>query len=84
MSDTQSDTRHAIFGNLVWQMIEKMGEDFFGEELSEEILPLAERAGLCSRVSYDPEKHGRGLEADPGDEIWFWDKTPERAGGEGR
>ena len=56
----------------MWQMIEKLGGDFCGDEWSEDVLPLAERAGLCSRVIYDPEKHGEGIEADPGDEIWWW------------
>jgi hypothetical protein len=66
------DPRHAVFGKLMWQMIEKLGGDFCGDEWSEEVLPLAERAGLCSRVIYDPEKHGDGIDAEPGDEIWWW------------
>jgi len=66
------DSRHAVFGKLMWDMIQKMGGDFCGDEWSEEVLPLAERAGLCSRVTYDPAKHGDGIEAEPGNEIWWW------------
>jgi hypothetical protein len=65
------DPRHAVFGKLMWEMIQKMGGDFCGDEWSEDVLPLAERAGLCSRATYDPEKHGDGIEAEPGDEIWW-------------
>jgi hypothetical protein len=56
----------------MWRYITKLGGDFCGEEISEDILPLAQSAGLCCRVEYDPEIHGEGIEADPGDEIWWW------------
>jgi hypothetical protein len=66
------DPRYAVFGKLMWQMIEEIGGEFCWDEWSETVLPMAERAGLCSRVIYDPEKHGDGIEAEPGDEIWWW------------
>jgi hypothetical protein len=66
------DPRHATFGKLVWDMIRKIGGEFCGDEWSEVVLPLAERAGLCNRVTYDPEKHGEEIEAEPGDTIWWW------------
>lgn len=47
---------------------------FCSDEWSEDVLPLAKQAGLCSQVNYDPEVHGWGIEAEPGDEIWFWGK----------
>jgi DnaJ-class molecular chaperone len=37
---------HALFGRLVWNMIQRKGDDFCGDEWSEEILPLAEVSGL--------------------------------------
>jgi hypothetical protein len=67
-----TDPRFARFGEAMWKYITKQGGDFCGEEISEDILPLAQAAGLCSRVEYDPETHGEGIEADPGDEIWWW------------
>lgn len=67
-----SDERFAIFGEAVWDFITKSGIDFCGEEISEDILPLARDAGLCDRVPYDPTIHGEDIEADPGDEIWWW------------
>ena len=48
--------------------------DFCGEEISEDILPLAHSAGLCNRVTYDPSVHGPNIEAAPGDTIWYWGK----------
>jgi hypothetical protein len=56
----------------MWRFILKKGGEFCGEEISEDILPLAQAAGLCSRVVYDPAIHGEGIEADPGCEIWWW------------
>jgi|GEM_PF-5839587 len=74
------DPRHAVFGRLMWGLIVKLGEDFFNDEWSEYVLPLAQHAGLCKRVAYDPAKHGQGIEAEPGQEIWFWGE--EKTGGE--
>ena len=62
------------FGLAMWIYIQRRGSDFCREEISEDILPLAHAAGLCRRVIYDPEIHGDGIDADPGDEIWEWDQ----------
>lgn len=67
-----ADPRFARFGEAMWKYITKLGGDFCGEEISEDILPLAQSAGLCCRVEYDPEIHGDAIEAEPGDEIWWW------------
>jgi hypothetical protein len=83
-SVTGADPRHAKFGKLVWDMIRQLGGDFCGDEWSEDVLPLAERAGLCVRVEYDPEKHGEGIEAEPGDTIWWWGGDIPNAIGEAR
>lgn len=56
----------------MWEMIRKIGGEFCWDEWSEEVLPLAQAAGLCCRVPYDPAIHGEGIEAEPGDEIWWW------------
>lgn len=71
------DPRHAVFGRLIWGWIEGQGGDFCWREDSEDILPMAEKAGLCRRVIYDPVLHGEAIEAEPGDEIWFWGKEGE-------
>lgn len=67
-----ADPRFARFGEAMWKYITNLGGDFCGEEISEDILPLAQAAGLCCRVEYDPAIHGEGIEADPGCEIWYW------------
>ena len=67
-----SEEKFAKFGEAVWNYIVENGDDFCGEEISEDILPLAEVAGLCRRVAYNPEIHGEGIEADEGSEIWYW------------
>lgn len=66
------DPRYAIFGKLMWELITKNGGEFCGDEWSEDVLPLAQAAGLCSRVIYSPDVHGTVCEAEPGDEIWWW------------
>ena len=67
-----ADPRYSVFGKLMWEMIQKIGgEDFCGSEWSEDVLPLAERAGLCVRVPYDSKKHG-DIDAEKGDVIWWW------------
>ena len=75
------DPRHAIFGRLMWEMIQRIGGDFCESEWSEDILPLAEKAGLCRRVAYDPKKHGDDIEAEPGSEIWWWGPGDGVSGG---
>lgn len=67
-----SERQYAKFGKSMWEFIVARGNDFCGEEISEDILPLAQAAGLCQRVKYDPAKHGSSIEADPGCEIWWW------------
>lgn len=66
------DPRYAIFGKLMWDMIRKIGDEFCWYEWSEDVLPLAHRAGLCRRVIYDPAIHGDGIDEEPGCEIWYW------------
>jgi len=61
------------FGTSVWKWIEKQGSEFCGNEISEEVLPLAQAAGLCKQVPYIEELHG-DMDAVPGDLIWFWGK----------
>jgi len=67
-----ADPRFARFGESMWKYITKLGGDFCGEEISEDILPLAQSAGLCCQVAYDPDIHGEIIDAEPGDEIWWW------------
>jgi hypothetical protein len=67
-----TDPRFSRFGEAVWMRIVKLGGEYCWNEDSENILPLAQAAGLCCRVEYDPKTHGEGIEADPGDEIWWW------------
>ena len=73
------DKRFHQFGQQVWGMITNLGGEFCGNEISEDILPMAESAGLCERVIYDPELHGQ-LDADPGDEVWWWGDAPRTDG----
>ena len=67
-----ADPRFARFGEAVWMRIVKLGGEYCWSEDSENILPLAQAAGLCCRVEYDPAIHGEIIEADPADEIWWW------------
>ncbi len=55
-------------------------EDFFGSEISEDFAPIMQRHGLLAREPYDPEKHGEGVAADPGDEIWAFTPKFNKAG----
>lgn len=77
-----ADPRFARFGEAVWKYITKSLSGFFGVEISEDILPLAQAAGLCCRVEYDPELHGEEIDAEPGDEIWWWGDSWTNAKGE--
>jgi len=72
MGQEMMDPRYDRFGRAVWDYIEKLGDDFVGKEISEDILSLAEEAGLCWRMEYDPELHGEGIDAEPGDDVWVW------------
>lgn len=73
--------QEAEFGRLMWRWIVAQGSVFFDDEASEDILPLAEAAGLCRRVIYDPAKHGEIAEAEPGCWVWFWGEEGPRAEG---
>ena len=77
-ADCAYDDSFRLFGRLMWKLIQKYGEEFIWDEWSEEVLPLAEKAGLCKRVAYDPEKHGE-INADPGCEIWSWGEEESSA-----
>ena len=68
MTETEKLTR---FGEAMWDYIVQLGQEFCEDEISEDILPLAEKAGLCRRVKYDRDKHG-DMDADEGAEIWWW------------
>jgi hypothetical protein len=74
-----ADPRYARFGEAMWKYITDQGGDFCGNEISEDILLLAQAAELCCRVKYDPAIHGEGIEADPGCEIWYWGNAPAMA-----
>lgn len=71
---------YAKFGRM---FVEKVGMDalWWGDEWSEAVMPIAVQAGIAERVPYDPEMHGEGVEAEPGDEIWVW--LPLKAQGSG-
>ncbi len=74
-----NDPRYGRFGEAMWKYITNLGVDFCGEEISEDILPLAQSAGLCCRVEYAPEIHGEAIECERGVEIWWWgDSLDER------
>lgn len=48
---------------------------WWGDESSEEIMPIAEKYRLAECVAYDPEIHGYEIYADEGDEIWWIDSN---------
>lgn len=76
------EQKMAKFGSLMWKWIESGGTNGLGfcqSEMSEEILPLAAQAGLCSKVTYDPEIHGDIQDAEPGSEIWWWGNKASNA-----
>jgi len=66
------DPRFAIFGEEVWNYLKGVLPEFLGDEFSEDLLPLAEKAGLALRTKYDPEIHGEIDDCVKGDMIWFW------------
>lgn len=71
------DLRFAHFGEAMWKYITNLGGEFCEDEISEDILPLAQAAGLCSRVKYNPAIHG-DMAAESGDEVWWWgDQNPD-------
>ena len=67
--------------NFAKELIEKFqndGELFFGNEISEDILPIAQKHHLAVRRPYNPQKHGTELMeiCEPGDMLWFWTMPP--------
>jgi hypothetical protein len=58
------------FGRLVWYTIEKHYAAAEMTEGDEEYMELALKCGLCTRESYDREKHGYVNDAEPGDLIY--------------
>ena len=66
------DAKFAEFGRALVAMCYELADGWWGDEWSEDVMPLAVEAGLARRTPYDPEEHGEGLEAEPGDEIWYW------------
>lgn len=69
---TSMSEREAMFGRRVLALLRDMGNDWFGDEWSEEIMPVAVECGLAERVAFDPVIHGESIEAELGDEIWVW------------
>ena len=62
----------AEFGRMVYEHLIHR-DCWFGDEWSEDVMPMAKTAGLAEQASSDPKIHGSGLEdADPGDEVWVW------------
>ena len=61
---------YADFGRSLAKLLREL-PGWFGDEWSEELMPLAAEAGLAERVEYDPLVHD-AEEAEPGDEIWVW------------
>jgi hypothetical protein len=57
------------FGKEIWKIIKD--EDYEFDEF-EEFFRLAEKAGICKYVEYNPEAHGDepGEYAEPGDMIY--------------
>lgn len=69
------ESKYAKFGRLVVENIRNQSH-WWQDEWSIEIMPLAVDAGLAEYVPYDPEVHGPCVEAEPGEDIWFWSPAP--------
>lgn len=65
------ETPHARFGRLMHEYLANR-DDWYSDEWSEEIMPIAEQCGLAEEVIYDPEAHGEIEDAEPGCEVWIW------------
>jgi hypothetical protein len=77
---TQSKTpnlRHETFGRLMLEHLITQLPDFLGDEWAEDIMPLAEQAGLCVWTAYEPDIHGE-IDAEEGAMIWYWGTAGER------
>jgi hypothetical protein len=69
----ETDNAFAGFGRAVMEWILDY-PDWWDDEFSEDIMPLAEKFGLAERVPYNPEIHGEGVDAGTDDEIWWIDR----------
>ena len=72
--EAEREAKFAKFGRLVYEhLVSQDNDSWFGDEWSEEIMPIAVLCGLAEQRPYDPERDGEGIEdAEPGDEIWVW------------
>ena len=66
---------YADFGLRVYELI-RGTDGWFGDEWSEQVMPLAVEAGLAELVEYDPSVH-TAEDAEPGDEIWVWKEAAD-------
>ena len=59
------------FGSLVWAHLIQHAPEFSEHDC--DLLELAEIAGLCREVTYDPEVHGYHADLVPyEDQLWVW------------
>jgi len=59
------------FGRMVWKDLSEQYPDI-SDEGDDELMEMAGKCGLASKVFYNPAIHGVDIDADPGEEIWFW------------
>jgi hypothetical protein len=65
---------HELFAAEILKKSKDRISDGSASEYDEEIMEAAAKfkIGNVRRVKYDPERHGEVMEAEPGNEIWFW------------
>lgn len=76
MSERTSD---AEWGKALWDWIRERlsgGGCFVGFD-PEDLMKLAEKHGRARKVRYHPDVHGEFIEAEPGEEIWWWGDDQE-------
>ena len=75
-TQTASD---AEWGRALWDWLrEKLPQEAVGLELDrEELLQFAAKHGRARKVKFDQEIHGF-IDAEPGDEIWWWGDAEEK------
>lgn len=67
-----SKEKLAKFGKLCLDYFKRC-PDFHGDEISTDIIPLAEQCGLIEKVEFDPEIHNDTSGCcEPGDDFWIW------------
>jgi excisionase family DNA binding protein len=72
LDDVLTEKQFAAFGRAVRKEI--IEREWWSDVDHFELCVLALENGICTRVPYDPQIHGENIEADPGDEIfWFGD-----------